>query len=682
MSKKFLSGILIAIIFAVPFFSVSQEVFAATTIFSDNFNNDYGELSTHTPTTVGTSWTQLVNNGVNLYVQSYNNHVTVQSNTANGGSIYVANGTYPSADYEISADALFAAGDSNYTRSLILRAQDSNNMYLLRSSNTTMTIYKRVSGTWTSLASGGSVGLTDNTVSPYYIATLTFSVEGTTLTGKVNGVTKVTVTDSSITNAGKAGIGLGYTAVSTDDGGTGVGMDTVLVQTTSTDTTAPTITSVSSDTAGGSYNAGDVIDIDVTFSEAVTSTGSVTVTLETGATDRTCTFTVSNSSTGTCNYTVQAGDTSSDLTVNTISGTIADQSSNAMTDFVPATNLEANEALVIDTTSPIISEVTAVVTPTTDTTPDYIFTTDEAGTLAYGGSCSSATNSVSSGSNTITLTSLVEGTYSNCTITLTDTAGNSSNVLSITSFTIDTTAPGLSNISTSSNATTATITWTTDENSSTSVSYGLTNSYGTTTTETDTSTRVTSHSASITGLSCSTTYHYIVISKDNANNTSSDTDHTFTTGSCPSSASTSTSASSRVRNLINMGKIEEAQKLVKEFPSLAYQSNITVSTVPEKVVTKSLDPIVSSVSEPIPSLNSNQEINRKIPLSIQKNLKPGTISPEVKKVQEFFKIEPVTGKFGILTYNAVVDFQRKNNLAQDGIVGPKTMGAINKFIGQ
>lgn len=72
------------------------------------------------------------------------------------------------------------------------------------------------------------------------------------------------------------------------------------------DLTAPTITNVSSDKANGSYTVGEVIDIDVTFSEAVTSTGNVTVTLETGDTDRTCTFTVTSATTGTCSYTVQA----------------------------------------------------------------------------------------------------------------------------------------------------------------------------------------------------------------------------------------------------------------------------------------------------------------------------------------------------------------------------------------
>lgn len=122
--------------------------------------------------------------------------------------------------------------------------------------------------------------------------------------------------------------------------------------TVAADSTPPTITNVTSDKADGYYKAGEVIDIDVTFSEAVTSTGDVTVTLETGDTDRTCTFTVSSSTTGTCNYTVQAGDTSSDLTVSSISGTIADGASNAMSNFVPSTNLATNKAIVIDTTAP------------------------------------------------------------------------------------------------------------------------------------------------------------------------------------------------------------------------------------------------------------------------------------------------------------------------------------------
>ena len=88
---------------------------------------------------------------------------------------------------------------------------------------------------------------------------------------------------------------------------------------------------------------------------------------------------------------------------------------------------------------PVIAEVTAVTTPTDDTTPNYTFSSTEAGTITYGGSCSSSTTSATSGNNTITLVALSDGTYSNCKIIVTDSAGNVSNTLTITSFTVDTT---------------------------------------------------------------------------------------------------------------------------------------------------------------------------------------------------------------------------------------------------
>jgi len=89
-----------------------------------------------------------------------------------------------------------------------------------------------------------------------------------------------------------------------------------------------------------------------------------------------------------------------------------------------------------DTTSPVIAEVTAVSTPSSDSTPDYTFSSTEAGTITYGGSCSSGTTSATSGNNTITLVSLSTGTYSDCTITVTDAAGNVSSSLTLTSFTV------------------------------------------------------------------------------------------------------------------------------------------------------------------------------------------------------------------------------------------------------
>ena len=90
-----------------------------------------------------------------------------------------------------------------------------------------------------------------------------------------------------------------------------------------------------------------------------------------------------------------------------------------------------------DTTAPVIAEVTAVTTPTNDKTPDYTFSSTEAGTITYGGSCSSSTTSArASDNNTITFSTLDNGTYSNCTIKVTDSAVNVSNTLAITDFTV------------------------------------------------------------------------------------------------------------------------------------------------------------------------------------------------------------------------------------------------------
>ena len=89
-----------------------------------------------------------------------------------------------------------------------------------------------------------------------------------------------------------------------------------------------------------------------------------------------------------------------------------------------------------DTTAPVIAEVTAVTTPNKDSTPDYTFSSDEAGTISYAGSCSSSTTAAVSGNNTITLVALVSGTYTDCTVTVKDSSGNVSNAITVTSFSV------------------------------------------------------------------------------------------------------------------------------------------------------------------------------------------------------------------------------------------------------
>ena len=115
------------------------------------------------------------------------------------------------------------------------------------------------------------------------------------------------------------------------------------------DGVAPTILSVTSSTLDDSYNNPDGINITVNFSEAVTSIGSVTVTLDTTGS---CTFSVANSTTGSCTYIIADGENSSDLTTTLIAGVIADQALNAMADFTPASNLGVTSNIVVDTTEP------------------------------------------------------------------------------------------------------------------------------------------------------------------------------------------------------------------------------------------------------------------------------------------------------------------------------------------
>jgi hypothetical protein len=97
--------------------------------------------------------------------------------------------------------------------------------------------------------------------------------------------------------------------------------------------------------------------------------------------------------------------------------------------------------MMIDTVAPTLSEVTPISTPTNNSKPSYTFSSSEIGKITYGGSCLSVTTTAIAGNNTIVLKSLPDGGYSNCAVTVTDAAGNTSSPLDISSFTIDTTAP-------------------------------------------------------------------------------------------------------------------------------------------------------------------------------------------------------------------------------------------------
>ncbi|HIB94435.1 MAG TPA: hypothetical protein EYO60_09115, partial [Candidatus Lambdaproteobacteria bacterium] len=77
-----------------------------------------------------------------------------------------------------------------------------------------------------------------------------------------------------------------------------------------------------------------------------------------------------------------------------------------------------------DTTAPVIAESQAIGNPTNDSTPSYNFTSTEAGTLIYGGSCTSSSTTAISGNNVISFDNLSEGSYSDCTVRIKDEGQN------------------------------------------------------------------------------------------------------------------------------------------------------------------------------------------------------------------------------------------------------------------
>ncbi len=135
----------------------------------------------------------------------------------------------------------------------------------------------------------------------------------------------------------------------------------------------------------------------------------------------------------TVSFAALADGTYSDYTI-----TVTDSAGNTQTISI--------NSFTIDTTAPTLNQVTAVTNPTNDNTSSYTFSSTEAGTIVYGGSCSSSTTSATSDNNSIIFNELAEGPYSNCTVKVTDNATNASNILPVSSFTIDITAPTLAEV--------------------------------------------------------------------------------------------------------------------------------------------------------------------------------------------------------------------------------------------
>jgi len=125
------------------------------------------------------------------------------------------------------------------------------------------------------------------------------------------------------------------------------------------DGVVPTVSSVTSSTADGTYKVGDAISIQVTFSEAVTVSGTPQLTLETGGSDAVVDYASGSGGTAlTFTYTVGSGHTASDLDYASTSalalngGIIRNATGNAAALTLPSpgasNSLGNNKALVVN----------------------------------------------------------------------------------------------------------------------------------------------------------------------------------------------------------------------------------------------------------------------------------------------------------------------------------------------
>ncbi|MEZ7993349.1 MAG: Ig-like domain-containing protein, partial [Flavobacteriaceae bacterium] len=183
------------------------------------------------------------------------------------------------------------------------------------------------------------------------------------------------------------------------------------------DTAAPTGAITYS--AASPYKQGATATVTATFTEALTTTPKIAISgvSSVAATNMT--------STGSANiwtyaYTAPAGNGT-----DTFAFSVGTDASGNVVTAAPT----SGATVTVDNTSPTISAVTQVVTPSNDTTPSYVFTTNEAGTITTNiteGFSTSA--SAATGNNTVTFNTLGEGTYASKTVTVTDASGNASSL--------------------------------------------------------------------------------------------------------------------------------------------------------------------------------------------------------------------------------------------------------------
>ena len=166
-----------------------------------------------------------------------------------------------------------------------------------------------------------------------------------------------------------------YSCVQSEDQAGNLSAFIASTSTIAIDLSNPSVSNISA--TNGNKKAGDTVSISISFSEAVSVSGSPRLLLETGTTDRYATYSSGSGSNNLAfSYTVQAGDTNNDLDyVGTTSldlngGTITDTADNSasLTLSTPGTtgSLAYSSTVKVDTTNPSSVSVTNPASTTTN----------------------------------------------------------------------------------------------------------------------------------------------------------------------------------------------------------------------------------------------------------------------------------------------------------------------------
>jgi hypothetical protein len=392
------------------------------------------------------------------------------------------------ADIAGATSATYVAGASdagNYLRSVVTGTSTVNSVSQSTTGTSALTAQISESvpgtpGTPTAVAGDGEVTVTvvapstGGSPSSYTVTALDSS--GTALSPGKN--CTVTGTSGSCVITGLTnGTAYKFSAIATN--GAGSSSSSTASSSATPIAISPTVSSINSTTANGSYKVGGTISIQVTFSESVIVTGTPQLTLETGSTDRVLNY-ASGSGTNslTFSYTVQAGDASADLDYTSTtalalnSGSINDSAGNTGVLTLPGLgasgSLSANKAIVIDTSLPTVTSfsstttdgaykagstinITATISEAVTAAASITVTLDNGKTVVL---THSAVNNTLTGTYTVeagdTSADLTVSSYA-LTSALSDAAGNimvdvtvpsgSNNIAGAKAIAVDTTAP-------------------------------------------------------------------------------------------------------------------------------------------------------------------------------------------------------------------------------------------------